>query len=359
MNVVIFIIFIILLIIYFIYNKKKYEAFTKISSYDDINFWRIDQEHYLFFDIFARNNELIIICPAYDYYELNYDKIDINMNNNKLKLKYKYDFIEHEPCVIRIYDLSNLNLLNNQQVDLVVKYNNEIREFNIIHKILKKQYNVVASTLFKNDDYLLDTWFNYYNNQNIEFYFMYVNKKIDKVYNYKNTKFIEWDFHYWNKNYNKYGKNLKHHAQLGQINHCIYKYCKPLSNWCLNIDLDELMYVENKKINQVLDDNYNIIRFENYFSYLDQYFIPQNKIIDIKKSKIYSTKKSDGIHSRTKYIAKSDDVICNGIHSTKKLSKQKLIKENFNNKLLHFQNWSYLNGKNRKVEGHYMEIRLL
>ena len=33
--------------------------------YDDINSYHIRENFYLFFDIFLKNNELILICPTY------------------------------------------------------------------------------------------------------------------------------------------------------------------------------------------------------------------------------------------------------------------------------------------------------
>lgn len=337
------ILFIFIVILILILSKKL----KKIISYDDVNFWRIDKDHYLFFDIFARNNEIIIICPAYSDLEIKYDNIEIYLKNKKIKLKKKVDYIEYEPSVIRIYDISSLNLNDNEKLNLQVKYNKKIRTFNILYRLLNKKYRLIASTLFKNDDYLLKTWLNYQKIEGFEHFYMYVNKKMDKKYNFKNVKFIEWNFHYWN-NIPKsipYKNILIHHAQLGQINQFIYKYAKPQSIWHSNFDLDEYFHIPNKIVIDLLDNKYNYLVFDNFFSKLSNNYIPkENELINLKESKILSTKKPSKLHK--KFIVKSDDIECSSIHRPKKMNK--IIKKinNINGKMIHFYSWS---GKNRKI----------
>ena len=65
MNKIIIIIFIFILL-YFVCIKKISENFKDKISYDDLNTWSINEDYYLFFDLFARNDELIFISTAYD-----------------------------------------------------------------------------------------------------------------------------------------------------------------------------------------------------------------------------------------------------------------------------------------------------
>ena len=344
MNKLIIIIFTFLLF-YFVYKKTKFDHFKDKITYDDINYWRINEDYYLFFDIFARNNELIFISTGYDFYDLDFDSINVNVNGNKIKLKNKHDFIQYEPCVIRIYDLSYLKLSNDELIDVNVEYKSEIRNFIIQYKELKKKYNLILTTLFKDDDYLLKTWINYYKKNGVDYFYLYINKPLTKNYNFKNTKIIQWDFHYWNKkeNYSKKKKNLKHHSQVPQINHSVYKYGKPLSKWIGNIDLDEILYIENKKLSLILDNKYNIINFRNYFSSLNNHYIPKkNEALDLYNQDIYISKHKSIKPPRTKFISKSDDIICNGIHNTKKIRNDNTLD---NNKMIHFSNWTKINRK--------------
>jgi hypothetical protein len=53
------------------------------NKYNNINFYYINNK-LLFFDIFAKNNKVIIIMPVYLDYKINYDDIEIYYNNQKL-----------------------------------------------------------------------------------------------------------------------------------------------------------------------------------------------------------------------------------------------------------------------------------
>lgn len=328
----------VIILIYFILQKNKQEHFTLNYNYDNVNYFKLLNKRYLFFDIFARNDQLIIISPVYDDLDINYDNIEIFIDDKKLKLLEKHDYIEYEPCVIRIYDIKNLRVKNNELLTATVKYNDKQQSFLLEYKILTKKHNLVLSTLFKDDDYLLPTWLNYYDNQGVNYFYMYINKKSDRNYKFKNCKFIEWDFHYWNK-YNKEKIKYNHHAQLGQINHSIYKYGKPLSKWIGNIDLDEYIYVKNKQINQILNTEHNLIIFKNYFSSLKDNYIPKDKILNLYKIPIFKSKTFSKSPSRTKFLSQTDNIICNGIHNTKKMINKK-INNSLNNQMIHFQNWT-------------------
>ena len=354
MNKLIIIIFIIILL-YFVYIKRLSENFKDEISYDDLNTWSINKDYYLFFDLFARNDELIFISTAYDFYEIDFDSVNIKVNGADVEIKDKHDFIEYEPCVIRIYDISKLKL-NNELINVEVKYKNEIRNFKIKYKTFIKKYNLILTTLFKDDDYLLKTWLNYYKKNGVEHFYLYINKPLTKKYMYKNTNIIQWDFHYWNKkeNYSKKKKNLRHHSQVPQINHAVFKYAKPLSKWVANIDLDEFLYIENNKIASFLNDKYNKIIFRNYFSRLDNNYKPRDdETLELYKQDIYISKHKSVSPPRTKFISKSDNIICNGIHDSKKFKNEKKLD---NNKMIHFSNWTK---KNRTFDSiNLLKIRL-
>ena len=329
-------------------NKKYIEKFDseKINiNYDNVNSFRLNELQLLFFDIFARNNELIIIAPVYCDLAINYDEVEIKFADTKLKLKEKLDFIEWEPTIIRIYDLSDFKIDNKKKLDINVSYQKYQKKFTIEYNIFSQKYNFVLSTLFKNDDYLLNTWINYYKKQKVDYFYLYVNKKIDKDYSsFTNCKFIEWDFEYW-YDISKYKCKevyVSHHfAQMGQISQFIYKYAKPLSKWMANIDLDEYLQVENKKIGDILLDKYNYIYFNNYWSKLKDNYIPKYK----EKLNLYHqdicVMNNDKLigRERFKFIVKTSDILANGIHKIKKIRNEKKI--NYpDSKMIHFKNWS-------------------
>ena len=55
--------------------------------------WSINEDYYLFFDLFARNDELIFISTAYDFYEIDFDSVNIKVNGTDVEIKDKHDFI--------------------------------------------------------------------------------------------------------------------------------------------------------------------------------------------------------------------------------------------------------------------------
>ncbi len=341
----------VILVVFLVVNLKNKKYIEKFDSeeininYDNVNSFRLNEVQLLFFDIFARNNELIIIAPVYCDLAINYDDVEIKYENTKLKLKEKLDFIEFEPTIIRIYNLNDLKIDDKKQLNINVSYQKYHQKFNIQYNIFSVEYNFVLSTLFKNDDYLLNTWMNYYKKQKVDYFYLYVNKKIDKDYSsFTNCKFIEWDFEYW---YDKSKYKCKdvsvsfHFAQMGQISHFIYKYGKPLSKWIANIDLDEYLHVENKKIGNILSDEYNYIYFNNYWSKLESDYIPKYE----EKLNLYQQDicimNNDKLRGkeRFKFIVKTSDILANGIHQIKKIRKEKKI--NYpDSKMIHFKNWS-------------------
>jgi hypothetical protein len=329
-------------------NYDDDNIFNIEPNYDDVNFFKLKKDKLLFFDIFARNDELIIISPVYCDLNIDYDDISIIFDNNKLELKHKYHYIKWEPIITRIYDLKKFNLQDKYILNLLVDYKKKRKNFRISYNLIDKQHKIVFSTLFKDDDYLLNTWINYYNNQKIDYFYLYVNKPITeqmkKDYSkFKNCKFIQWDFKYWSSKcfYSK-KKISKHHAQMGQIYQFIFKYAKPISEWSGVIDLDEYLYIENKKIIDILDLNLNYISFNNYWSKLENNYIPKyHEKCNLYNSKIYIDENDEKFgKERSKYIIKTNNIGKFGIHTFRKTKKTILP----NSKMLHFKNW---NRKNR------------
>ena len=146
---IIFLVLLVLLILLLKNNKniENFQSQQKNITYDNVNSFRLNSLKILFFDIFARNNELILIAPVYCDLDIDYDKVDIKYQNKKLKLKKKLEFIEWEPTIISIYDLTEFNLEDNTHLDIEVSYKNHTKKFNLEYKILKKkiQFGIIHS----------------------------------------------------------------------------------------------------------------------------------------------------------------------------------------------------------------------
>ena len=60
-----------------------------ILKYSDINSFKISKDRFLFYDIFYKNNEVVLVCPLYNSSSIDVNKIQIKCNNNILKIKKK------------------------------------------------------------------------------------------------------------------------------------------------------------------------------------------------------------------------------------------------------------------------------
>ncbi len=300
--------------------------------YDDINSYHIHENFYLFFDIFLKNNELILICPTY---VSNFDesKIRIKYNNEYLKLKTKEKYIDN-PVYILIYDLE----IDKKYAIIYIEYMNESRRFVLEnYKTNKENERTLAqTTLFKNDYKLINIFHKYYENQGVQYFFMYyngkINEEIKKFYNKNNIKLIEWNYVYWNPN-----PKLIHHAQPGQIQHALYKYGKSEYKYMIFNDLDEYMHIKNKKlIDYVNETNYDSIQFYNFWSQTLDNNIPEEIPMKIIINNI-----PNGYPYRMKCINKTNSIRFNGIHYPDKYTKENPeIYHTHENMLLHFYNWA-------------------
>lgn len=337
---------------------------------------------YLFFDIFIKNNELVLIIPIYEDFILDDKKIIITFNNNKLKLIDTIKYIEYEGIIILKYlidyELDDKNIFTVKYENKVKKFELEIDIFNnIFNNIINN--NLSISTLFKDDLYLLDTWISFYSKKNISDFYLYYNDKIDKnisIFNkikekYKdlNITIIEWNFHYWN-NSNKY----KHHAQTGMLNHCLYYFNKNYHTYWLNIDLDE--YINNI-------DNISLLEKKDFYLYHNRWAKLEDNInfrnyIDLYQTKFYLgeiqslikkennndfdflTKKYKSkiylLINRTKWIINTNNFNAVGIHLPKLNFNifNKEYKIDNNHWFAHFSNWSNSKIRNHSFSDNYI-----
>jgi hypothetical protein len=308
-------------------------------NYDDIQYWKLSENKYLFFDIFHKDNEIILICPVY-YRDYDYTEIKIKNGNNFLELKKKILKIQYEPIVVLIFKYKS----DKENTNIIIEYLNESKSFSLKKYNLNDKKKLCQTTLFKNDYNLIDLFYDYYTNQGVEQFFLYYNGKITNIIKEKcnkpNIKLIEWNYSYWNENC-----DFKHHAQMGQIYHAMYKYGKNEYQYMIFNDLDEYMHIKNKKIINLINKNeYISIYFYNYWSKTLDNILP----ISFPK-KIKTTKNpTDEYPKRTKAIHNLDYINITGIHYSKEYPiTNKKIYINKNNMLLHFYNWTKTNRKEK------------
>jgi hypothetical protein len=277
------------------------------EKYDIINSFHIENCMFLFYDIFCRNNEIVLICPVYQTY-FDEKMIKLYFLDMELNLKYVIKKIKPEPIVILIYDFN----CDSEHVNIDVIYNETIKKSFCLYNMRMQQEKFFLSqtTLCKNDYKEIDKFCHYYENQGVDLFFIYYNGKITediKKYESKKIKIIEWDYQYWlDENIFPY----KHHAQMGQMHHSLYKYCKIFCEYTIFNDLDEYIYIPKVKLSDYIYSKKNI----NYFAFLNcwsNYYLNHNIF---NKMQIMISKKKLKYKMRSKYITKNEFALILGIH---------------------------------------------
>jgi hypothetical protein len=336
---------------------------------------KYNNDFYLFFDIFIKNNDLFIIVPIYDKFILDENKLYIIFNNKQLILKEAIKYIEYEGIIILKFEINSELNINNEFKIIYDK----ITSFINIELIIKDKINIInnnicISTLFKDDYFLLDTWIEYYSKKNLTDFYLYVNSKIEKIkdklsnilkkYNRYNITIIEWDFNYWNNT-----PKFKHHAQIGMLNHCLYNYAKNFNYW-LNIDLDE--YINNINI---IDNNFDLYLYNNRWAKLENNNTP-SKYLNLYNTKFYLgniqhySKKNNNdnicnfikthknkiylLINRTKWIINTNKFKAVGIHLPKFIFNYNYHINNTDLWFAHFSNWTNSNVRNHFFEDNYI-----
>jgi len=309
-----------------------------MDKYDKVNSFLLEKDKFLFFDIFTRNNELILICPIYSDFNINYDNIKIIFNNKKLKDKKNITYIEkyNIPIVVIIFIINNVHIddINN----ITIQYNQIETNLKLKYENFITKYELALTTLFKDDYELINIFYPYYINQGIQHFYMYYNgiltDEIKTLYNKNNITLIEWNFIYWNNT-----ELHNHHAQSGQIHHALYKYGKVLSKYLIFNDLDEYMYNPNNKIiDLVLQNNVDTFVFSNYWC-----ITLDNKIPNVFPKTFYKNSFENIPYDRSKCIHKTNSHDSVNIHQPRDEYIKNISIHNNNNIFYHFSNWSNIN----------------
>ena len=212
----------------------------RIMKYDKINNYQLSNNKFLFFDIFARNSEVILIVPIAQFNQIK--DMDLYYNENKLIVKY---CMNTQWIVVVKYDI-HVNISNHTDcamIDIYIIFNNIIKNYKLEYlEMLKPKYLLTQSTLFKNDSYLINLFTNYYKKRGVQHFYLYNNGKPYNVVDDMVTM-IEWNYEYYYNSHRGWG-----HAQAGQLNHSLYKYGKLTTQYMLYNDLDEYLDTSNLKM---------------------------------------------------------------------------------------------------------------
>ena len=298
----------------------------------------MDFNNFTLFDVFWKNN-LIYLILSINNNILDESKLNVYLNKTKIKLKQKIIKDKYEPTLIFIYDDNSNDISKKLFIQVFFdgkEYSKEIEK--IVNK--EKSNFLCLTTLFSNDYNLFPNFYDYYKRQGVQHFFMYynglLNNKIKEIFNYKDVTLIEWNFRYWNPEKYKY----RHHAQLGQMHHALYKYGKDNYEYMIFNDLDEYLFIPKIKLVEYIkfNTNINVFGFKNIWAKTKSNQKELEENLDISGVPFRF-----GNRSKCIYMVSSIETI--NIHSNfRMLKKKQLICDNY---MYHFYNWC---NKYRSIE---------
>jgi hypothetical protein len=324
---------------------------SNMTSYDTINSFLLPQNYfaqnkYLFFDIFINNNKLFVISPVYIAFPLNYDSIQIKLINNDTKIQLikekTFSNYNNEKFYITIYGIPET--LNKQEQIEVIYYN--ITNTYYLEKYYaeskQNKFLLTTTTLFKDDWNLFDVYYKYYSNQGVEYFYMYYNGKsteeIKNKFLYPNVKLIDWNFEYWELN-----MYAQHVAQIGHLQHSLYKYGKIQTQYMIYNDFDEFMFIPNVTLKEFILNPQHVQENINTIGFLNHWCITlDGKTFQDFPEKFLKSSKKFNFTNRSKCIHKVE--LHDYIHIHWPADSKNKIIVNDNLFLFHFANW---NNKNR------------
>ena len=308
---------------------------------DDINGFLLDNTNILFFNIFIKNNKLYLIRPCY---KDNIDKSSIRISYNSINLINLHEIksINDGPIIILIYDF-NFNSEDIYKIEVIfddkIKSKVLTKTFMLKNKKTYKNKNLALTTLFKSDYKLMNIFYDYYKKQGVEHFYMYYNGKISneikKYYDKEDITLVEWNYVY---NNNK-SVIRRHHAQPGQMHDALYRFGKDEYEYMIFCDLDEYLYINDKKIIDLLEDrSVDSYGFRNVWANSKD-----NKVPEEFPDEFYITDEIPPHYTfRSKAIHKTDTMNNLNIHSGVKF-KSHNINIKSNNIMFHFHSWGGLN----------------
>lgn len=258
------------------------------------------------FDIFIKNKKLILICPSPNNIS-GVSNLFALVNNNKLNLhNFFIKDCNSESYRIYIFDCN----FEEKQITVKINYDNYTKEFILDNEICEMKYDLTITTCFKDDYKKFPMWYDYYIKQGVEHFYMYYNGKltddIKNTLNKPNVTLHEWNYPYWSP----FGGRL-HFAQLGQIQHALYKYGKDNSDYMIFCDLDEFLYLKEniKLIDKLKSEKPDQIAFKNLWAKLIEDYIPNTL-----PEKFYIDKRNKLCPGRRKGICKTCKINSSSVH---------------------------------------------
>ena len=316
-------------------------------NYHKINSFKLSQNKYLFFDIFCKNNELILICPVYNaktrdkYYE------DIKVSNTIPHSGKIFKKIEHEPIVVIIYDLSPTDTTTTTTVTTTVTFQGKSQSYNLLHNKTTKDKFLTHTTLCKDDHHLFNMFKDYYTNQGVEHFYIYYNSSqpppTQHIPPTQHTTIITWDFPYWNNTNSPH--DFKHHAQMGQMHHALYKYGKQCTEYMIYCDLDEILHIHDHPHAKTIKEYIKLREFETFaFNHVWAQTLEKEIPKQIPATFFTGNFNEYAYGIKSKCIHKTDRILTMGIHTGNHYNMKNRHIETKHCYMFHFRHWNHTIG---------------
>ena len=147
----------------------------------------------------------------------------------------------------------------NAFININVSYRDYKNTYRLCHlKKLRKSFFLSQTTLCKDDYKLFLFGIIIILNRALNIFTFIIMELLPKQFkkiceSKKNITVISWDFHYFNTGSIGNQEVFHHHAQMGQLNHALWKYGKIMSHHLMCNDLDEYFHIDRTTIKKHID----------------------------------------------------------------------------------------------------------
>jgi len=213
----------------------------------------------IFSNIRFIENKILFVGAVYLSNPIDYSQVKFKVNEKSYFPKI-IERRQYEPSIVCILEDSTWQCLESLSLEIEFECNHY--SF-ILQKEKYSNYNLSASTLFKDDYELLDFYIDYYIKHGVECFFLYYNGSIkEEIFEFLKSKNVpiyitEWNYPYWLPNPRQLYPD--HHAQVMSICDGL-NLCKFTSKYCLFNDLDEYIFLD-KKLSELVTENPNVTNF--------------------------------------------------------------------------------------------------
>lgn len=322
------------------YNKNDNLYVPKCFCIDDIP---------IIYDIFIRDNSLYLIGVNI----MNTVQTLKNINIRSLELYIDDENIHCDKIKdksIIIYQ-TNIEKYMNNELNIKLKVDIYEKKFIIKKTDYKFSNTKILTTLFKDENHLLEPWIDHYMKFGFNRFVIYNNGIDTSYYDYLINKygnqilFVEWEYQY-------FYDETKMSAQITQQNHALYLFKD--AYWIGMFDLDEYMISFDDELLEMSEkkwSNVSSLSIQSIWYGCGKTNITKNDIVNdnkiFLKNMLYRSNKSCGSFIQQKCIINPNNVKLFNIHSPTEYNKSIIY---VNSDVIRLNHYYTLSTKKRQCE---------